>query len=93
MSIDDFQDMRGLRSWPIVLLRVYTGVFFAYYGFTGNDLWLRKFGKGVKRVWQKWLHRRSRSSTAMPWDRFNELLQRYRLPSVRVVHSIYAAKP
>jgi group II intron reverse transcriptase/maturase len=66
---------------------------FSYYGITGNDLWLRKFRKGVKRAWQKWLHRRSRSSTDMPWDRFNRLLQRYRLPPARVVHSIYAAKP
>jgi RNA-directed DNA polymerase len=66
---------------------------FAYYGITGNDLWLQKFRQGVKRAWQKWLHRRSRSATDMPWDRFNRLLQRYRLPPARVVHSIYAAKP
>lgn len=66
---------------------------FAYYGITGNDLWLRKFREGVRRAWQKWLHRRSRSSTDMPWDRFARLLQRYRLPPARVVHSIYAAKP
>jgi len=33
MSIDDFQSMKGMRNWPILLLRVYTGVFFAYYGF------------------------------------------------------------
>jgi len=66
---------------------------FAYYGITGNDRWLRKFREGVKKSWQKWLHRRSRSSTDMPWDRFARLLQRYRLPPVRIVHSIYAAKP
>jgi thiosulfate dehydrogenase [quinone] large subunit len=33
MSFDDFQSMKTLRNWPILLLRVYTGVFFAYYGF------------------------------------------------------------
>lgn len=66
---------------------------FAYYGITGNDLWLRKYREGVKRLWQKWLHRRSRTSTDMPWDRFTRLLQRYRLPPVKIVHSIYAAKP
>lgn len=33
MSIDDFQRMRSINNWPILLLRVYTGVFFAYYGF------------------------------------------------------------
>jgi len=66
---------------------------FAYYGITGNHRWLRKFREGVKKLWQKWLHRRSRSSTDMPWDRFTHLLQRYRLPPVKIVHSIYAAKP
>jgi len=66
---------------------------FAYYGMTGNRPWLHKFRHEVKRIWQKWLHRRSRSSTDMPWDRFTLLLQRYRLPPTRVVHSIYAAKP
>jgi RNA-directed DNA polymerase len=66
---------------------------YAYYGITGNDLWMQRFRHGVKRAWQKWLHRRSRSSTDMPWDRFNRLLERYRLPPPRVVHSVYAAKP
>jgi RNA-directed DNA polymerase len=66
---------------------------FAYYGITGNGLWLQKFKQGVRRLWQKWLHRRSRSSADMPWDRYTRLLERYRLPPVRIVHSIYAAKP
>jgi RNA-directed DNA polymerase len=66
---------------------------YAYYGITGNDLWMQRFSHGVKRAWQKWLHRRSRSSTDMPWDRFNRLLERYRLPPPRVIHSVYAAKP
>ena len=66
---------------------------FAYYGITGNGPWLKKFRQGVRRIWQKWLHRRSRSSTDMPWDRFMRLLERYRLPPARIVHSIYAAKP
>ena len=45
MSIDGFQRMKTLRDWPILLLRVYTGVFFAYYGirkiiggFAGSNL-------------------------------------------------------
>ena len=32
MSINEFQSTKGLSHWPILLLRVYTGVFFAYYG-------------------------------------------------------------
>ena len=64
----------------------------AYYGITGNGLWLQKFKVELQKRWQKWLNRRSRQA-AMPWERFSRLLQRYRLPPARVVHSIYAAKP
>lgn len=66
---------------------------FAYYGITGNSRWLQKFRHEAVKSWQKWLHRRSRSKTDMPWERFTLLLKRYRLPPARVVHSIYAAKP
>jgi RNA-directed DNA polymerase len=65
----------------------------AYYGITGNRPWVQKFRQEAVKSWQKWLHRRSRSSTDMPWDRFTRLLERYRLPPARVVHSIYAANP
>jgi RNA-directed DNA polymerase len=65
---------------------------FAYYGITGNGLWLQKFVEAVKKIWQKWLSRRSRGAP-MPWVRFQHLLRRYPLPPARVVHSIYVAKP
>ena len=65
---------------------------FAYYGITGNGLWLQKFREAVKKLWQKWLSRRSRGAP-MPWERFTHLLRRYPLPPARVVHSIYVAKP
>jgi len=64
----------------------------AYYGITGNGLWLQKFKVELQKRWQKWLNRRSRQA-AMPWERFSRLLQRYRLPPAKVVHSIYVAKP
>ena len=66
---------------------------FAYYGITGNGLWLKKCEQGVRRIWQHWLHRRSRSSTDMPWERCMRLMERYRFPPPRIVHSSYAAKP
>jgi RNA-directed DNA polymerase len=66
---------------------------YAYYGITGNGLWLKKFNQGVRRIWQKWLHRRSRTPSDMPWDRFVCLMERYPFPPIRVVHSVYAAKP
>ena len=66
---------------------------YAYFGITGNTLWLRQFKHGVERAWQRWLHRRSRSTSDMPWARFRCLLQRYPLHPARAVHSVYAAKP
>lgn len=65
---------------------------YAYYGITENGPWLEKYREGVKKLWRKWLNRRSRGAP-MPWDRFNSLLEYYKLPPVRVVHSIYVAKP
>lgn len=32
-SLDEFQSKKSVHLWPITLLRVYTGVFFLYYGF------------------------------------------------------------
>ena len=66
---------------------------YAYYGLTGNGPWLSKFRQGVRRIWRKWLHRRSRTPSDMPWDRYVRLLERYHLPPVKIVHSVYAAKP
>lgn len=65
---------------------------FAYFGVTGNVHELQKYRQGLLKLWHKWLGRRSRSD-GFTWDRFNRLLVRYPLPPVRVVHSIYAAKP
>jgi RNA-directed DNA polymerase len=66
---------------------------FAYYGITGNSEALERFRKAVKRLWHKWLNRRSRQDGGMPWQRFEELIERYfPLPPAKVVHSIYAAK-
>jgi group II intron reverse transcriptase/maturase len=65
---------------------------FAYYGITGNVRCLYTYAEKVKRYWRKWLNRRG-GKTSMTWERFQKLLQCYPLPKVRVVHSIYAAKP
>lgn len=67
---------------------------FAYYGLTGNASALAQFRTAVVRCWRKWLNRRNRERS-LDWDLFNRLLERYPLPPVRVVHSVYAhaAKP
>jgi RNA-directed DNA polymerase len=59
---------------------------YAYYGITGNMRMLQGFLTAVHRAWRKWLDRRNRQRD-MTWDRFNRLLERYRLPPPRIVHS------
>jgi Group II intron, maturase-specific domain len=56
---------------------------FAYYGVGGNSRRLRWFANQVVRVWRKWLSRRHRDGV-VPWARFNALLARHPLPSVRI---------
>lgn len=57
-----------------------------YFGVTGNSRALSRFLHEVERVWRKWLDRRS-NRARMNWERFRLLIQRYPLPSPRVVHS------
>ena len=67
---------------------------FAYYGITGNGWSLKQFRHQVVCAWCTWLRRRSQKAH-LSWERFNRLLERYPLPPVRVVHSVYrhAASP
>ena len=58
----------------------------AYYGRTGNGKRLEWFRYQVARTWRKWLARRSRRR-CLNWDRMNEILKRYPLPSVKFVRS------
>lgn len=61
---------------------------YAYYGITGNGRSLSAFCLFAKRVWRKWLNRRS-NRAHMDWAKFGRLLKRYPLPPAVVVHSIY----
>ena len=47
---------------------------------------LEWFRYQVARTWRKWLTRRSRRR-CLNWDRMNEILKRYPLPSVTFVRS------
>jgi RNA-directed DNA polymerase len=58
---------------------------YGFYGVTFNARSLKLFYEQVKRLWRKWLNRRSRKND-MPWERFNRLLERYPLPRPRIVH-------
>ena len=62
---------------------------YAYYGITANGRSLSGFKDAVQRCWHKWLNRRNRERT-LDWDKFNRLLERYPLPPVKIVHSVYA---
>jgi group II intron reverse transcriptase/maturase len=55
---------------------------YAYYGIYGNWRSLSSFLFQVKKMWRKWLGRRS--SRSMTWERFWCLHQRYPLPAPRL---------
>lgn len=57
-----------------------------YYGITPNSKSLQLFWENVKRIWFKWLNRRSRTRH-LDWQKFNALLRRYPLEVPRIYHS------
>jgi group II intron reverse transcriptase/maturase len=58
-----------------------------YYGISGNSKALSSLRHWVKRIWRKWLSRRSRTSR-VNWVRFNLLLKRYPLPNPKIRHAV-----
>jgi hypothetical protein len=63
---------------------------YGHYGITGNARRLDRYCEAVKRLWRKWLGRRS-NRRDLSWARFLRILHRYPLPPPRVVHSVYRA--
>ena len=82
-----------VKQQHVILSRKLRG-HFSYYGITGNSQALACFHQQVRRLWRKWLDRRSQYPS-MPWERFARLLERYPLPPPRPVHSVLlrAANP
>jgi hypothetical protein len=66
---------------------------YAYYGVTGNSRALMRLFDEVRRTWKKWLSRRN--NRGLDWERMLAILEVFKLPRPRVVHSVYrvAAKP
>jgi group II intron reverse transcriptase/maturase len=62
----------------------------AYFGLTGNGRTLAALRQEVRRIWYKWLKRRSWKSR-WNWQRMTRLLARLPLRPARVVHSFYRA--
>jgi group II intron reverse transcriptase/maturase len=56
---------------------------YAYYGIPGNSRCLGGVRYHARRVWHKWLSRRS-GRARIPWERFGELERRYPLPPARL---------
>jgi len=61
---------------------------YAYYGITGNMRSLSIFSEQVRRVWRKWLSRRSQRRKG--WDYFDKIVKHYPIPPPRIVHSYIA---
>jgi hypothetical protein len=56
---------------------------FNYFGIRGNSRALNRLSQAVRRLWHKWLSRRSQRGR-LSWDAFNRLLERYPLPRPRL---------
>lgn len=56
---------------------------FNYYGLRGNSESINRFAYEVRRIWKKWLGRRSQRAR-MTWEKFNRLLERHPLPPARL---------
>lgn len=64
---------------------------YQYYGRVSNFRPLCQFYSGVVRSWKKWLARRTRGAP-LPWERYNQLLQRHPLLRPRIVQSWASAR-
>jgi RNA-directed DNA polymerase len=60
---------------------------FRYYGIQGNFRLLEEVRRSAEKAWRYWLSRRSRKS-AIGWEKFQQLLKTYGLPTPRIVHNI-----
>ena len=59
---------------------------YQYYGRPTNYRSLWQFYRGVRRLWHKWLSRRTRGPS-LPWSRYEQLLRRHPLLRPRIMHS------
>ena len=58
---------------------------YAYFGITPNSAALARLLYEVRRIWRKWLSRRSQRSY-LNWQQMQALLDRFPLPQPRIVH-------
>jgi group II intron reverse transcriptase/maturase len=60
---------------------------FPYYGIRGNFRLLEEIRRYAEQAWRYWLSRRS-SKSAIGWEKFQQLLETYVLPTPKIVHNI-----
>jgi group II intron reverse transcriptase/maturase len=61
---------------------------YAYFGITGNYRYLNRVYHETKRIWFKWLRRRTRGGKGMTWDRFTVLTSTvFTLKRPKIMHS------
>jgi RNA-directed DNA polymerase len=58
---------------------------FAYFGIAGNSSNLNRLRHHTRRIWRKWLSRRSWTSY-VNWAKFIRIEERYPLPRPRIIH-------
>ena len=83
------QRCKRMRHWPVRaqhqrLCRVLAG-HYAYFGIIGNIQRLRQLYQCARRIWQKWLSRRSSKSYVL-WVRFQRMLEHFALPLPKIMH-------
>lgn len=87
----------ALLQWQHQKLHAKMRGHYQYYGITGNHDSLAQFYRVVRRIWFKWLSRRTqrRSKRRLTWEKYARLLQRHPLPPPVAVHSTLrrSAKP
>jgi group II intron reverse transcriptase/maturase len=90
--------LRGINEWckrnrhvPVAdqarILSMKLRGHYWYFGITGNSVALSRFYQMVRRVWRKWLSRRSQRSRVQ-WDKFFKLLERYPLAKPIAYNSV-----
>ncbi len=79
--------MRRARHVPIakqaMTLRSKLRGHFNFYGIRGNSRSINHFAYEARRLWRKWLGRRSQRAF-LSWKKFNRILRKYPLPSARL---------
>jgi RNA-directed DNA polymerase len=70
------------HRWYSSVLRGHYG----YYGVSHNLAALSAFHQEVRRIWRRYLRRRSQKAKRMDWDRFKAVLERFPLPEPRITH-------